>query len=301
MKKLTKSCLLLSAIIGTMAAGESFAATIYDANDWYATAGNATGITNGATTTATLSYGSTSTATNAASTSLWSYFAPNGTPVTLLDGDKLTFSAGIAINFASASSATVVWRFGILDSTAPRASTDGAGGTVSYGTDRIGSVTTETNVRNGWTGVLTDTVSSGTTGVIYRRNEGNTTAWSSLGGVPPSATSVPMTTSAISRVFTSGVPIALSLNISRNGDDLFLDGALGTSSFSGTYVGYFADGYPATFDTVGLFLGSQGTGSAATSSVVISNAIVTVVPEPATYALILGAFGMMLLLRKRSV
>ncbi len=301
MKDLTKSCLLLSAIIGMMAANDIQGATIYNVNDWYATASNATDISNGGTTSATINYGNTATATNAASTSLWSYFAPNGSPVQLLDGDKLTFSAGIAVNFASASSRAVVWRFGIMDSTSPRASTDGAGGTVSYGTDRLGTGQTETDVRNGWTGALTDTVTSGSTGVIYRRNEVNASAWSSLGGTPPSATSTAMTTSAITQSFTSDVPISLSLNITRIGNDLLLDGTLGSSTFSGTYVDYFAGGYPATFDTVGLFLGSQGTGSAATSSITISNAIVSVIPEPSTYALILGAFGMVLLLRRRVV
>lgn len=278
--------------MGTLAVSESSAATIYNANDWYATATNATSISNGGTTSATLNYSGTAT-DNAAQTSLWSYFAPNGTPVQLLDGDRLTFSAGIAVDFVSASSKTVTWRIGILDSTTPRASTDGAGGTVNYGVDRIGAGTgTEGNVRNGWTGVVAESDK------IYRRDQSNSTSWSSLGG---SSSSVTMTTPVVNQVFLDNVPVSLTLNLGRVGNNLVLDGTLGASTFSGTYVDYFASGYPATFDAVGLYLGSNGTGSVATGSITVSNAIISVVPEPATYALIFGAFGMLVLLRRRSV
>lgn len=263
-----------------LAVGASAQAQTYAANDWYAYTPNVTSITNGNTSTATTNYAATGS-TNAAQTYLWSYFAGDGAPVTLSSGQSLTFSASISVDFSSVSSRTIAdLRFGLFDSASTRATTDGA----SFGADRTSS--TISAPREGWTGFYTGTVSSGT-GSIFRKNEGNTSAFATS----TSTTSAGLTTGVTNQLFTDNTAVSMSLTLTRTGNDLAVSGSFGGSSIVGSYVDYFASDYPATFDAVGFYLGSQGTGGVAANSITISDASVTVIPEPSAFSLIAAACG----------
>jgi len=263
-----------------LAFGVSARAQAYAVNDWYVHAPNATSITNGNTSSATVNYGAVG-ATNAEQTYLWSYFAGNSTPVTLSNGQTLTFSASISVDFSSASSRSIAdFRFGLFDSASTRATTDVA----SFGTTRTSS--TVSGPREGWTGFYTGSVASGS-GSIFRRNAGTTSVFTSS----TNTASVALTSGATNQTFSDNVGVALELSLTRTGNDLSVSGSFGGSSIVGSYVDYFASGYPATFDAVGFYLGSQGTGGVATNSITISGATVTVIPEPSAFSLIAAACG----------
>jgi len=277
MKKLSKRNIVIGAVVATtLLVGDMVQGQTLLVNDWYAQAPNGTSISNGDSSTATLNYGDTGNVTNAAQTYFWSYFVPNASPVALTDGMSLTFSSSLEVDFVSASSRTINLRFGLYDSSEPRATT------ASYGTDRIGTGTEN----RGWTGAFTITGASD----LYRKNDGNTAAYANSVGTSTTT----LTDSADDQTFDDGVALDFSLSLSRSGDDLLFAGLLGASnSFSGTYTNYFVT-EPNTFDAFGFYLGSAGTGSAAANSITFSDAMVTVVPEPTTLAFFgVGIFGIL--------
>jgi hypothetical protein len=297
MKTTILKCIGLAAFLNVLSFPAAIGQTIYNVTDWYATtsAGSTldTSISGGNGASPSVVYGNPTTSGNVAGTYLWSYFADNSSPASLLDGDSLTFSAGLSLSLTSASSAAVSMRFGIFDSTTPRASTTSGTGLVSYGVDRIGDGTTQTNARNGWSGVFSRTVASGV-GTISRRLTGVDSAFFSSG--VSNVTTVNLTNSVTDKTFADDTPITLTLTLSRTGNDLSFSGALGADTFAGTYTNYFAGGYPATFDTVGFYFDSA---AAAVTSLNIVGATLSVVPEPATTVLALGATSILLALRRR--
>lgn len=258
-------------------------AQTYIADDWYAvvTSGDATGISNGDTSSASLNYNPASGSTNAAQTYLWSYFADAGSGPTLSDGHQLSLSATITVDYASASSATISgFRFGFYNSSTPHATTESAG------ENRIGS---DADIRYGWTGAYTNTISSGS-GLIYRKDEGNASPYASTG----SSTSSVLPDGALNQTFTDEVSLNITMTLIRSEDDLSFSGIYGSSTYSGIFEDYFASDYPDTFDTIGFYLGSQGTGATA-NSLTISDATVTLseIPEPSSTTLAMGMLGIM--------
>jgi hypothetical protein len=281
------STLGLMATIGlvTLTGTGASAATIYSANDWYAQYSQLSSITNGGTTSPTVNYATTGTGFG----SVWSYFAPDASPVALESGMSMTLNTAITVVYQEGVTPVAKdFRFGLFNS-GTRPSTPGS---------RIytGSTSTFSNFVNGWTGFMTSNVQSqSTSNQIWRRDDGATgTAYSSSGNT----TRVGLTDgfSALTLFPNNGV-VSLSLTLQRAGDDLSFYGSLGGETFSGVYANAFAGGYPVVFDSVG-FWGATEMGGL--SSVTLAGTTVTVVPEPAVSALLVGALGSLYLLRRRS-
>ncbi|MDQ8194512.1 hypothetical protein QEH59_08740 [Coraliomargarita sp. SDUM461004] len=237
------------------------------ADDWYSF-NTGTSIDNGATNTATLNYGGTDTG---AQTYFWSHFADPSSPVTLSDGDTLSYSAGITFDYATVtSSRTVVdFRFGIYDS--------GSQLTTAIVSDRLATSPDQTSYREDWTGIF---FASGNSN-IYRREAGSSTPFSTSSTTTGTVTNAPADQS-----FGDNVAVALNLFLERSGDDLLVSGNFGSSTIVASYEDYFASGYPATFDTIGFYMASAGA-SANLNSMTVSNASV-VIPEVSNSAALLG-------------
>ncbi|MDQ8208368.1 hypothetical protein QEH52_12660 [Coraliomargarita sp. SDUM461003] len=255
-------------------------AQTYAADDWYSF-NTGTSIDNGATNTATLNYGGTDTG---AQTYFWSHFADPSSPVTLSDGDTLSYSAGITFDYATVTtSRTVVdFRFGIYDS--------GSQLTTAIVSDRLATSPDQTSYREDWTGIF---FASGNSN-IYRREAGSSTPFSTSSTTTGTVTDAPANQS-----FGDNVAVALNLFLERSGDDLLVSGNFGSSTIVASYEDYFASAYPATFDTIGFYMASAGA-SANLNSMTISNATVTV-PEASNFAAILGlsAIGFVCVVKAR--
>ncbi len=255
------------------------AATIYQVNDWYASQAHATGVSNGNSSSATVQYDGSD---KGPSSYVWGYFAPDASPIQLTDGQTLTLSTQITIEYVSAASAKSELRFGLYNSGATRATTDPG----SYGASRVS--TSLANAYRGWTGFFTSSLASAGTGALYRQVTSN--AYPTAG----SAASVSMTDEALQQTYTSGAPVSLTLSLTRSGDDLAFSGVYGSDAFSGTYANAF-NGYADTFNAIGFFVGTPGFG-ANLDSITFANTTVTLVPEPtATAAMALVAGGGLLL------
>ena len=264
----------LASLTGSVAS----AATVYSVNDWYAQYSQVSSMSNGGTSSPTVNYTTSGTGFG----SVWSYFAPDASPVTLESGMSMTLNTSItAVYQEGVTPVAQELRFGLFNS-GTRPSTPGS---------RIypGSSSTFSSFVNGWTGFMTSNVQSQTpSNKIWRRDDGVTdVAYTSSNGT----TRVNLTDgfSALT-LFPNNEAVTLTLTLQRTGDDLSFFGSLGTEAFSGIYTNAFAGGYPAVFDT----------GLGALSSVTFADTTVTVVPEPAVSALLLGALGSLYLLRRRS-
>jgi len=281
------STLGLLATIGlaTLTGSNASAATVYSVNDWYAQYSQLSSMSNGGTSSPTVNYTTSGTAFG----SVWSYFAPDASPVTLESGMSMTLNTAITVVYQEgATPVAKEFRFGLFNS-GTRPSTPGS---------RIytGGTSTFSNFVNGWTGFMTSNIQSQTVGnQIWRRDDGATgTAYSSSSNT----TRVGLTDgfSAVT-LFPNNGAVSLSLTLQRTGDDLSFYGSLGGETFSGIYANAFAGGYPVVFDSVG-FWGPTEMGGL--SSVTFADTTVTVVPEPAVSALLVGALGSLYLLRRRS-
>lgn len=274
----------LASLTGSVAS----AATVYSVNDWYAQYSQVSSMSNGGTLSPTVNY----TASGTGFGSVWSYFAPDASPVMLESGMSMTLNTSItAVYQEGVTPVAQEFRFGLYNS-GTRPATPGS---------RVypGGTSTFSSFVNGWTGFMTSNVqpsaSSSTSNRIWQRTDGVTdVAYTSSNGT----TKVSLTDgfSALT-VFPNNEAVTLTLTLQRTGDDLSFFGSLGSETFSGIYANAFAGGYPAVFDAVGF---SGATNLGALSSVTFADTTVTVVPEPAVSALLLGALGSLYLLRRRS-
>ncbi|GHC08498.1 hypothetical protein [Cerasicoccus arenae] len=266
-------------------------AQTFNADDWYiVSSGDPTGISDGGTSTATINFDTSGGSTNARNSYIWSYFAEEGSEVSLADGMQLTLTTSITVDYNSASSAILNgFRFGFYDSASPHQTP------ATAGANRIGA---PADARDGWTGSFTSTVTSGA-GSVFRKDVGNDAAFANS----VSTTTDGLDSGVLNKSYTNGVPVSLTMIYGRIGDDMIMSGSYGGDAFSGTFTDYFASDYPSTFDTIGFFLGSQGTGGATAESMTFSDAIVTygTIPEPSTNAAIVGimAFGLVVLVHRK--
>lgn len=252
-------------------AGSLLNAQVHPVNDWYVFTSNADSVSNGGTSTATINYTNTASSTNAGSSYIWSYFDA----VSLSDGDAIRFDASMSIDYAGTILGAISGlRFGLFE----RAVDSGASRVVSDGT-----------VRNDWGGVFINTGSS----TVYRKDQPNTSPYATT----TTTTTATLNGTVANHTFSDNVSVQLRLDLTREGDNLILGGNFAGSPIAGTFSNYFV-GSSDTFDTFGFFLGSSGTNGAA-NSITFSDASVSVIPEPGTYALLLGGvMGAVLILRR---
>lgn len=280
---LLKTGTILCALIGGMAINSGVCAAVYDANDWYGFTTNPGSISNGSTTSPTMNYSTSQTGIGA----VWSYFTPNASPISLEHGMTMTLDTTITTVYRSGANPTAVeFRFGLFDSGASRPASAG------------GRTVVSSSYATGWTGFLTTTAQSGTeSNKIWRRNTGGTTNYSSSSQTAMVALSDGFSSLTL---FPDNTGVSLTLSLTRSGNDLLFSGILGADSFSGTYTNAFASGYPATFDAVGFYgLDGMTGGTSSVQSVTFANTTVTVVPEPASLALLVVAGAVLLLVDRR--
>lgn len=264
-----RSLLAVLSLVATISV--SFGAPIvYQVDDWYTLNGRSTGVVNDDTNSPNTPQSSYSTLGTT-----WGYFDS----VTLASGDSITLNTDITVTTSITGSFDVL-RFGLYQS-----------GTKATSVDYPTRIPTA-SYSEGWSGFFTTV--TGDAADLYRRDTskpGNaTTGFSSTGNTTNSS----MTDEAISPNFVSGTPISLSLTFQRTGDDLLLSGTLGGDSFSGTYSGAFTS-YSAVFDAFGIN-GSTFSSGVRVTNIAFANTTLTVVPEPTSVALILGAGGVFLIL-----
>lgn len=274
----------LASLTGSVAS----AATVYSVNDWYAQYSQVSSMSNGGTSSPTVNYTTSGTGFG----SVWSYFAPDASPVTLESGMSMTLNTAItAVYQEGVTPVAQELRFGLFNS-GTRPSTPGS---------RVypGSTSTFSSFVNGWTGFMTSNVQPSTSTTTNNRIWQRTDGVADIGYTSSSGTTKMSLTDGFSAltVFPNNETVTLTLTLQRTGDDLSFFGSLGTETFSGIYTNAFAGEYPAVFDTVG-FWGATGMGGL--SLVTFANTTVTVVPEPAVSALLVGALGSLYLLRRRS-
>ncbi|HWL52628.1 MAG TPA: hypothetical protein VNQ90_09345 [Chthoniobacteraceae bacterium] len=258
------------------------AATILTPSDWYAyfhVVGNPPPvITNGDTGSPTLDpKGATSII------GMFSYFDPT----TLHDGQTLKLSFDIAYELAGGATekSFTLFRFGLYNSSTPKASIE------QYGEGRVaGNNDISGGTKSNWSGfmlsspgdITTNDPSAASLNVSRKGGTGDqafsSTADQTLAGQAG-------TTGDYTLKFQDGVPRTYTLELTREGTTLHLSGTYGSGSFNGTLANAFTAEKYELFDAVGFYASSNSVGI---DKLTFSNVTVTVVPEASTNAMLFG-------------
>jgi hypothetical protein len=208
----------------------------------------------------------------AAAYSVQRYF----TATTLADGETMTLS--LNIRAAGTPSAGVgAFRLGLFDTAsvlAANTSNFGGGGAFTGATGYLGSYQTNAG--------------SGNAGLIQERTNG-VAANNLFQGTLASGT-----TATGSNVVAANTNYVATLTLARSGANVDV-----TSSFNGVNLSYTDTSGAFTFDTVGIFFGSTFGSSGIPYANFIDDVNLSVVPEPATWALLAFSLTTVMVLRRR--
>lgn len=261
----------------------SSSGAVIPVNDWYANSnGHASAIINNGNTNSPnyMVY-------NQNLTSMFSYF----NPVTLSDGETLSFSFGLTLDLAGeeTSKTFALMRFGLFTASTPHTTT------ADFGADRVSSLSTNNlPSTRGWQGFMLNNASS-PAGVLtlYSKPSSSDSHFTSTSGINGSTSLT--TTGGYTMAFTDGVTRTYTLVFERDGNNLIVSGSYGTGTFSGTYTNAFASAGYNVFDGFGLsFTASDGV---TIDSAQFSDVNLTHIPEPSSLTLL--TLGLLPLLRRK--
>lgn len=274
----------LFAAIGWLAMNSGICAIVTDVDDWYAYYSSDRGreIVNGNTSSPTYYFAAPANNPRAINF-VWSYFDP----ITLNDGESLTLSTRIRVDFATASSGQFQFTsFGLYYTEPSNQAT-----IASFGSDRYVSTLPGTET-SGWSGFFLRSDKSS----VLRRNPGDTNIYPSTTGATDGAL---MSNVFANPTFLDNTDIALTLEFARDANDLLVSGFFGSDSFSGVWLNAFTGNYTDVFNTFGFYTATLSPVSNLTS-VTFDNTTITAVPEPSVAALLAGAVAVFAILRRRN-
>ncbi len=203
---------------------------------------------------------------------------------TLAPGDSLALTFNMRTSTASPTAATGAFRTGLFNSggTPLSANTNAFGGSGVF-TNDTGYIANYTTTAGGLTGIIQDRSAGTTTNNIFA---GTVTTLGSTG------------TGTNLIVFDTTYPVTLTLTLSLDGTTMNIASSVNGLSLSSSDT---AAPY-TTFDSVGIFFGSQfGNGTTPRSNFIDDVSVVhTQVPEPTGLFLSVGAALGLLLHRKRA-